>query len=553
MITPKLNAQEEIQAEYDRIGLTVLFYTYGGKFENKLEDAMKDVSFPDKFYQNKLKECVISLPRSMEMKDESLAQDDEQERIEIAREYLKEQNIGRKIVEEWYNFDPEQGFDLSMIFERAEYNATDEEIIVSEGSKRGRARIRDYGHELVSNSYVAIVDLRDLKKETEREKDYASVSYSSDMGLYIFKLKFGEEQINELFDVWIFEDDSPEEKEQKLARFKEMDFPLELVYSKPDWLLPTGTASYGGLDGLTGKKLDMSVLDKEAFEKFYNEIFDKMMFHASKHIQDFTVRKKVTDVRPIQAKIGLRESLKTDDQYFVYEYVWDEQLKEAIPKRKAVLRVRKVADNRDEGRSAESSFYQTYGGTVREGMLVKEHPNVGLALNVGYEMNGLGGFGVGLRYRIGRYIDIPALYLITGLSGTSEDYGNIDKENFKYLSKFKEDQVFFMRYDLGFGKGFRIARFIELMPFAVGGYNQTESDQDGNKYASFYYKAGLTAAVNVLYNLQLYGSFNYYGLGGVSKIDGDDIDTDEDALKWADEFPGQEGGTGIQFGLSYEF
>ncbi|GEM_PF-1421654 len=547
-------AQNGFNDHYDRIGLTSSFITYGGRHADLIKQALEEVPLQEKFYDNPVGKRIIRLRKRQEKKEKFLNTQDENKRIEAIRDFLNKNHLGRVMVAHWYNYDPREGFDLSRVFERAEYNATDEEIFVSRNSKRGKARIRDYGHTLVSNSYLAVIDLRGIEKDVSREGDYANISYQSEMGVYLFKLQFGEKQIDQLFNVWFYKDDPPEIKEKKAAAFQRMDFPLQYVMAEPEAHHITGKARYSMIDEMKGEELNIKELNSKAFNQMIEESYEKMQFQASKKVEAFKVKKKVMGVHPIQAKIGKKESLKTDDKYFVYEYQWDEELDKAVAQRKAVIRAKKVADNRGNQRSKRSRFYQIYGGTIDEGMVLREHPDWGISLTAGYEQNGLGGMSFQGRWRMGRVIGIPALYLVGGLGFTSSDYGGLDRSQYTYLENFEQDKVSFYRFDVGLGKGFQIVRFIELTPFIAAGMNNTEDDQQEYDYSAFYYKTGLAAGINLLHNLQAFGQFNYYGMGEVTVSDKDgNVMEEMGGESWSDEFPDQEGGTGIELGLRYEF
>jgi len=547
-------AQDEIEDSYDRLGLTVCFITYGNDYKRFIHDAMDSIPLPNKFYNNNLSIKTLSLPSRMEKKDGTLGEDDMNARKEAIQEFFAENGVGRNIVGKWYNYEPQKGFDLSTIFSRAEYNATDEEVFVSQSSKRGKARIRDYGHNLVSNSYVAVVDLRDVDKEVEREDNSTTVSYSAEMGYYLFKLQFGDKEINDLFDAWVYKDDSQEVKEEKLEKFRKTQFPLEPVLEKGGWSFTSGNARFGALDKLSGRQLDMRRLNREAFIDMINDSYNTLFFHAAKKLEKFKVKKKVLNTRPIQAKIGTKESLKTDDKYFVYEYVWDETAEKALPKRKGVLRAKKVADNREE-RSVQSTFYQIYGGSIQEGMVLREKPDLGLSIIAGYEASGPGGMSIALKYRMSKYVGIPALYLTADIAFAAEDYSGYVDDNYTYLGNFENKEVSFTRFDFGLGKGFQIARFFELVPFAAFGMITTEADDENDySYYTLYAKPGVSLGVNLLHNLQAFGQVNIYGMSSVIVSD-DEGETVEDwgGEKWSDEFPGQESGIGLQLGVRFEF
>jgi hypothetical protein len=520
---------------YDRPGLTVIFVSYDGLNQDKFNRYDQENSLPDKYYGNPVEPCFVVLPGVEEFPEQRLNADQVKYREAHFQKFLSGNDIGRKVVGYWFNYDEEKGFDMSRIFKRAEYNATDEEIMVSQASKRGEAMIRDYGQKLVSNSYVVVVDLRGMK---EKADDYGGLKYSASVGYYFYELQFGDEQISQLYESWIYEDDSEEIRKQKMLNFKNMDVPLKLEFSKGKGVQISGTATKS--EQLKSQKSK----DDLAFEKFMTQVIDRMDYYAAGDIEELQVETKVMEIHPLKAKIGNKESLKIDHKYFVYEYVWDDQEEKAVPKRKAVVRALKVADNtREVTRSKMSEFYQVYGTSIREGMILRQKPELGLSVAAGYEAGGLGGLNIRLKYRTRL---MPALYLIGDLGFSNGDYTS---ESYTELYTGEEENYSFVRFDAGLGKGIRLMRFIELMPYAAYGKEMVTVDEDD--YSTYIFKGGLYAGIALTHNVYLYGQANYSVVGKALKSDGnDDIEL---GYNWDELFKDRSGGVGIEFGLNVEF
>lgn len=551
-----LMAQGEDAAESNRVGITFCLITYDNQYAPRIESAFRDADFPAKYFDNQVEPFMLTLSRSYEKAEQTLNDGDKQLRISKAKEFFEANDISRKIVGKWYNYTPGEGFDLSLLFNRAEYNATDEEIKVSHASKRGEARIRDYGHQLVGNSYVAVVDLRGLKKEVMQEANSAGVTYSADMGLYLFKLKFDDEEIDKFFDVWVYQDDDSQTVKEKTERFESMVFPLELKFSKKEWISLTGVSNSSLVQALTKQKMDIGKLDKEAFGNFIDNIVSNTDHHASKSIEDFAVRRKVMNIRPIRSKIGKKESLQTDDRFEVYEYIWNEQKEEAVPKRKAVIRASEVADNRSEAsRSLKSSFYQIYGGTVEEGMVLKEKPDLGMSLMGYYVDDALGGGGLRLMYRIGKHIQVPSLYLSADVAFDGENYEDFTgNPQYPYIYDMTDDDISFVRWSAGLGKGYRLFRYLEFIPqFSVG---MESASIDDENYSTLFYRGGAMLGISILPTVQLYGMFCYESPVGEAirtPENGDAGDAESTDSEWNRIFPGRTGGEGIEAGIRIEF
>lgn len=544
--------------KYDRISLTLYFFTYGNHYANRINESIKTISLPDRFDNNNLKVKTISIPNFWDVninEYEKVTEEGASDRLKVAEDYLNDNNIGKQIIGYCYNYDPDKGFDLTRIFERAEYNATDEDIMVASSSKRGLAQIKDYGHQLVNNSYIVIIDLMDINREVSRKDNSVGISYTAHTGIYLFKLNSDKNKINKFFQYWVNEDDNEIVKKQKLEAFKnEFTVPFEFVFSKPNNSLVLGNDSYTKLEAQIGKSKSIDELDKNAFNNLIQSCYNDILTTLSKNIEAFQIESKVIDLKPVRSKIGKKEDLRSDDKYFVYEYILEEDSNTPTPKRKAVVRSNKIADNRGDNRSATSTFYQTYGGRIEEGMVMREKRDIGISINGNYENMGIGGCNFQIKYRAGRFIKIPALYVFYEMGFNKYDYSQLDETSYTYLPKFETDTLSFIRIGFGIGKGFQFLHNFELTPYVALGINgPMDNNKDDYNYNTLYYKCGASLGLNILQNLQLYGQINYYGYGSVDVTDSNNEQIEDmGGEKWDNEFPNQSG-LFYGFGLQFEF
>lgn len=531
--TPRMLSAQDVKNRYDRSAITVIFTQYGSEYERNFRNAFQqtDSFIPERFFDNHTK--VMRLP---------LALKSNAAKTQALDSYFSEVKQGNSIVAQWFGFDSENGFNLETIFERAEYNATDEEILVSQASKRGKARIRDFGRKLVQNSYVLVIDMYQIEKATQ-EKENDPYGWSGNFNYYLYKLQFGEEEITKLYDLWVYPEDSDSLKQQKIKAFQELSFPLNHV-ATGKWLSASGMNYFAALDN------DVSY--NKLFNKLMQNSVDNAVDNISKDIPKFQVQAKISSIRPLKAKIGKKESLKTDHRYFVYEYVWDENQEKAIPERKAVIRAKNIADNRHKARgmSEESSFYQVYGGTVREGMTLVEKRDLGLSVLGGYSLQGMEDFTLRGFYRTGPFTGVPSLYIIGDLA--------FDKENYTFYGddELKDDYQFFS-YKGGLGKGWRMFRIMEIMPYVL--YGRETVEVENTEYATDLIKGGLYGGLNLVHNIALYGEVNYTMIIGKGlEKDGEDFGDMAEDMEWGelfldDENNGREGDMSVEVGLRIEF
>ena len=526
---------QELKESYDRSALTIVFTKYPGQFESYFSSYHDKASelVPDKFFTNPVLKGTYQIHAAHKM-------DSEEAKARHLADLLEKENAGAEIVKYWFNYDKDEGFNLKRLFERAEYNATDEDVLVSRASKRGEARIRDFGSKLVPHSYILVIDLLNIGK-VDKETEKSPYGWEARMGYYLYKLKFGDEDITKVYNNWIFEDDPDSVRQEKLSNIGEMQFDLELATSKNNILVT-------GMNYLTALEVEQSY--EELFEKLIQSSVTTAINKASDDLPSFRVQTKVYRRHPLMAKIGKKEGLKVDHQYFVYEYVWDDTEGKAVPKRKAVIRAKSVRDNRHEstGTSLASTFYQTYGGTVREGMTLQEKRSLGLSVAASYVEGGLGGYRLRAFFRTGPFTGVPSLYVVGGAGFDNGEYSSLT------MNSTQPEDLSFFRWNVGLGKGFRIARFIEFIPY--GTFGAESVDVDDVTYATYYLKGGVYGGISLLHNVMIFGDINMIQtLGAMEKVNDEfeSIDMDWDELFFDENNEGREGGMGIELGLRIEF
>ena len=93
---------------------------------------------------------------------------------------------------------------------------------------------------------------------------------------------------------------------------------------------------------------------------------------------------KATLLKRKKIALGKKENLKIGSRFFAFENVENKD-GEVIKKKRSMLRVKKVGDNRGlaTGNSERSKLYRIGPGSAKEGMLVQQKENLGLSLSVG--------------------------------------------------------------------------------------------------------------------------------------------------------------------------
>lgn len=487
-----------MSTSYDRSSLTVLFMNNESEaYWNQVKNRFKEVEFSDKYNDNNLKDLI--LPLSFKRK----VLEDFQGEIES---YFNSYRIGREIVGLWYNRKADGTMDMERVHERGRFTATDADFLLAQTSKRGNAALEEFGNRLINLSYVLVIDLSNIK-DVDKEGDGNHKGWSAKATGYLYKIDFNDEVKSNFYDTWIYDDDSKAEKDRKIAAFNALQVPLKPVLKKEILVRSTQPKKGSGLGTfVTPKSLD------ELLQELVQKAYDETVFQLETSLEEFKVKTPLYSTKPLRAKIGLKEGLKTDYRYYVYEYVYNEKTGEVQPKRRGVIRASsrsKIVDNRQEasGDMGTSKFYQLSGKKLEQGFLLKQQNDLGFEISLGAALGEVGGLYGRFDARMGRFVGISSVfvYLEGGVDGKNYTSAmsplNTTSENF-----------FFYRYEVGLAKGFHLIRNIEIRPYVGVGLDNaihTELETD-DRPSAIYVKPGADLALNLIHNLQLVGGVGSY-------------------------------------------
>jgi hypothetical protein len=188
-------------------------------------------------------------------------------------------------------------------------------------------------------------------------------------------------------------------------------------------------------------------------------------------------------------------------------------------------------------------------------MTLQEKRSIGLSLAASYVNGGLGGYSFKALYRTGPFTGVPSLYIVAGIGFHSGEYSILNMtEPDSEMSYTEPEDLSFFRWNIGLGKGFRIARIIEFIPY--GTFGDESVDVDEETYATYYLKGGVYGGISLLHNVMIFGDVNMIQtLGAMEKVNDefDTLDTDWDELFIDENNEGREGGLGIELGIRIEF
>lgn len=529
-----------VTSEYNRNSLTVLFLDGTPRYSNDIRVNVEKITIPDKFDNNMLAQRILIQGNCANIADA-----------------LSRDHIANDILAKWFSRDAYGKFHMDLIHERGLYNATDDHIIQAENSKLGLDLVKDAGEALIEHSYIMVIKLSDIKtmEQVYNEMDakinkYTINKYKSSTNYYegfqckatyyLYQINNASDVIDELYnEMWIFDEDSSEERNKKRIQFN--NFKVPIILKK------TGTVEVDG-SVLKSKGYSYSQQINHLLNKSLSTSIDQLEFS----VDDFKVKNAVYSTLPIRAKIGMKEGLQVDDRYFVYEHQLDRNgnLKDV---RIGVVRAKRVADNRTvaDGKSSMSKFYQVAGRSIKEGMIMTQAKDAGTAVNIGLTNGDFNSAFIRADVRIsGAYVKIPMVY-------TFMDY------RLQISGKYKGDVidlddhlVTFASGYIGLSKGFTTTRnSFALLSGAVGYEWATSGAFDDYKIKSIQAVMAMASAEyihNITYKTKLFIGVDYIApiSNAYIKYDNDDEEKASD-YAYTDFFNGRIGKT-IKFGLRFE-
>lgn len=534
-LTLNLYAQDaakdkKVPSTYDRSSITFLFLEFPtDNHSAEIKEKIDKIMFADKFYNNNVEALSIQAPFNRG--------DAAVNKTERIRQAIVDKKIPTDIIAKWYSRKADGTMSMDLIFERGMFNATDAAYLKAQTTKRGNASLEDYGNRLIERSYILVLDYSSILTMQEAKLDKTLKGWKATVTGYLYKINYNEQTQNALYDIWIYDDDTPQVKAEKKRKFEEMQFPVEFVTETTVYVQATQPA-----EGTQLAKFIKPKTDDELLAELAQKGYEESLYFLEKKYEDFRVKTPIHQVNPIRAKIGKKEGVKCDYRFFAYEYVYNEKTNTTDQKMRGVIRATSdIVDNRQvaTGDMGTTRFYQTAGRKLETGYLLQQRNDFGAEVTVGYEFPNWGGVYGRVDLRLGRYIGIRSLFI----------YGEVGAESKDYV--FSEDGsladskgISFVHYGAGIAKGFMMTRNLELRPY-VGFGMETASHKDwesttGDK-SVVYAKFGGNLALNLKHNFQIVAGYGFYS--PVTKPT--DKDNNELPYNWNEYFKDRSGGSAL--------
>ncbi|MDX2195656.1 MAG: hypothetical protein NW207_04505 [Cytophagales bacterium] len=311
---------------------------------------------------------------------------------------INKNNLGREAVAKWFSRNASTGtLNMNLVAERGFYNASDLDVKKAKASKRGMSTIGDAGEELIKNTFLVVCDFKYINKEElgtgvaigfklagdiaaaatgnknlSKAGDVAAVAavvaskgYIVKTTVFLYQLVWND-SVSAVFYNDLWNDESAPDAGRK-AKFENSNL-FQYKY--------VGTAtSYADVQStiFTNKS------EEELIAMATKNATESALVKLEKSYETFRTKTPLYSVKPLRAKIGLKEGLKGNQRYFVYEKRLNDEGK-TVYKKVASIRVKcgSVYDNQfvATGDPVDvnklTRFYQTTGRRLMPGMLIQQ-------------------------------------------------------------------------------------------------------------------------------------------------------------------------------------
>jgi hypothetical protein len=598
--TPQLK-----DAVYHRSSVTYIYESYNGKYRQLIKQAMPNVGVPTKFDDNRLIKPVISQINESAMSESAY-------NSELVNA-LQQNKIPNKIIAKWFNRKSDGSFNMDLVLKRGNYDANDADVLKALSMQRGLSAIDQEAMKLVESSYILVIDIKKVQSldEAYEMRDNILRAYAKQFNVkYIpvkrvmngfkaqveyrlYQVNFND-SIAAIFyrNLWIDPFDPADIKSKRKTDFDNFYFPL--IYKFRTELNISGTQLNPGIPFAPVNQ----ATDSELMVEMLKNGVDNFITSVEKVIPKFRIRASIISTKPIEANIGLKEGLKTDQRYFVYQDKMNKK-GEIKSNRMGVIRVKHVADNRENssGDSKSTQFYQIAGNGLGTGMIAEQHHGANMGFSVGYNFLGdIKGVEFRLDYNLSSLFAAisPDGNTITGFKAYAEIGIDVQQYKSEYFRFYDIDNIYeetvgrdndelyqarfgFIRMGLGLSKSFQLSKNVAIAPefgwnyeIAIANSMQDESGTDVslNKITNVYSQSGASSndvannlqysvhyiivgaelTINIAYPLQLYGKLDLFG-PVTPTLDRDNKLYNQ---KWYDFF-NERGGMTIGGGIRLEF
>lgn len=390
--------KDGVVEDYNRSSLyTFSIYNPGTAMAANIFSTLLKVQHPDRFNDHNLSLRVLSTkgdPKPEELIDQIAA-------------FLDRNKVAQRLVSKWFNRDKTDGsFDMELIKERGNYNATIEDLNVAMQTVRGKAMLEDAGEQLIGNTFVIVNDVSYVDKQARAEGVRAvfealtmiggavaaakggknntlqSIGKTGDaisklvagftvhIRSHLFRLVWNDSIASTFYSQCYYDKEHVDATKRRAYALNSKLFRLEYV---GDYEATSGKTVLRGLHN-----------DDEVFLKVLTRALDKNIVELRKKYEIFKITAPVFEIAAdgmLHIHIGMKEGVEPTSMYEVLERREDEEGRITYHRKGTIQPVKDMIwDNRcmaaeeqaDGAGLGYTTFEKVSGGDFYPGMLVRE-------------------------------------------------------------------------------------------------------------------------------------------------------------------------------------
>lgn len=514
---------------YNRNSVTFIMLAHGDKYDSFILNNFLKEKF-SKYNQNFVDFNVINttLNRNASQK----------EKEKMITETLKKEKIAQKVVSVWFNRNDAGFMNMEKIKERGLYNATEYQSLIAEKSHRSFDILKDAGEDLIKKSYVIVFDVSNISESVSKA---GILTWDGMIETYLYSIVFNEEIKNEFWDkCWLEEADksklSDQDIDKKLENFENFSFKIKSELQTKNTVAKNTSLTM--INAFTTFGLAMTENSNNPsnirytgdgvaeFNNFMQYAYQTGMQAIEQFRPDFIVKTAINSVKPVAAKIGVKEGLKRKQRYDVYVGSYNEKKDIVESKYVGTVRAAKIANNTDisSGKSMTSEFVTIYQKqSIQPYMTIQQKNDKQISLFADFiASSGNGIFSVGIENLnfITKNSFSGSLLMDLVLSSNKGDYYKGIYDEYIYM----ENISFLVR--LGYSLGINLFHpNLKLSTFLNGGFGACSFSHltytgywESYSYIDATYSYGLKLGYNFTNSIQLYYKIEKFSTAWATNI-----------------------------------
>ncbi len=369
---------------------TIMLDSKSPYYNDVIKQTFCHTPIPDKYNEHVVGQKIMDISPALQASGKNAPLDNEK----YIAACLMSNGIAKEMVAKWFNRKPDGSFDMDLVANRGQYNATEMDVNLALKSIRGMNMLKDAGEELIANSFVVVNEVKYVNKEEVASKvsaglqiagtiasyagydNLANLAQLTSAGVtvagkgyvvkttsYLYQLDWNENIANTFYtDYWV---DANNPDPAKKYAFDNSDlFKLKFIGWETSWADLQST-------------IFTTKTEPELVEIATVRAVHSVIGKLQKKYDVFKTKTPLLSTDPaLTAKIGMKEGVEKGDKFEVLEQVIDNNGRTRY-RRKGIIKVdgSQIWDNRYFSSNTGSHDYTVFkspGLGLDRGMLIRQ-------------------------------------------------------------------------------------------------------------------------------------------------------------------------------------